>query len=138
MSINLSSQNTTEIKSDIGQINLVEDFIYANCEACNFNPDSIGNVIISVTEAVNNAIVHGNKSDASKSINITVSKIENALNIEVEDQGDGFNFDNLPDPTAPENLEKEHGRGVFLMRSLSDNVDFENNGSKVVLTFYNG
>lgn len=66
MSINLSSKNSTEIQSEINQINLVEDFIYASCEQYRFNSDNLGNVVISVTEAVNNAIVHGNKNDPSK------------------------------------------------------------------------
>lgn len=72
-----------------------------------------------------------------KKIAIHVEQENNQLKIEIIDQGTGFDFENLPDPTAPENLEKEHGRGVFLMRSLSDDLKFENNGSKVILFFNN-
>ena len=53
----------------------------------------------------------------------------------VADEGEGFDFDNLPDPTAPENLEKPDGRGIFLMKNLSDDVKFDDNGSRVSITF---
>jgi serine/threonine-protein kinase RsbW len=53
----------------------------------------------------------------------------------IEDQGDGFDFDNVPDPTEPENLEKPHGRGIFLMRNLADEVAFEKQGRLVRLGF---
>ena len=53
----------------------------------------------------------------------------------VKDEGSGFNYDSLPDPTNPENIEKPNGRGVFLMRNLADKVSFEDNGSKVILDF---
>lgn len=137
MSINLTSKNSTRIQSEINQLTVVEDFIYSTCEALDFNSDNVGNVIISVTEAVNNGIIHGNSNDKNKFITISCAYESNSLYIEVSDEGEGFDFNNLPDPTAPENLEKENGRGVFLMKSLSDKIEFRNNGSKVVLTFTN-
>lgn len=135
MNVDFASKNYININSDLAELHKVENFIDEFCRSNNFNEDHFGNIIIAVTEAVNNAIVHGNNNTPSKSIKVG-TELENAvLKFSIEDEGNGFDYDNLPDPTAPENLEKEHGRGVFLMRSLADDVEFENKGSKVVLTF---
>jgi serine/threonine-protein kinase RsbW len=99
------------------------------------NEDYYGNILIAVTEAVNNAVVHGNGLEDSKKVKVQVNKEKERLMFVVEDQGTGFDFDNLPDPTAPENIEKPDGRGIFLMKNLSDEVEFENKGSKVCITF---
>jgi serine/threonine-protein kinase RsbW len=88
-----------------------------------------------MTEAVNNAIVHGNKMDPSKSVTLHFTVSENNLRFTIEDEGPGFDYDNLPDPTAPENIEKPHGRGVFLMKKLADHCSFEDNGRVVILDF---
>ena len=90
-----------------------------------------------MTEAVNNAVVHGNKLDASKMVDIEVRTEGPILEFRVADQGPGFDFDNIPDPTAPENLEKPNGRGVFLMRQLADTCEFEELGRVAILRFEN-
>jgi Anti-sigma regulatory factor (Ser/Thr protein kinase) len=84
---------------------------------------------------VNNAIVHGNKQNEEKDVivNITIEKGE--LHIVVKDQGKGFDYENVPDPTAPENIENISGRGIFLMRKLSDKLIFDENGTKAELIF---
>ena len=94
-----------------------------------------GNVLIAMTEGVNNAIVHGNKLDESKSVSVSCAIDEKTLVFRITDEGPGFDYDNLPDPTAPENIEKPHGRGVFLMRHLADECAFEEEGRIVELTF---
>ena len=94
-----------------------------------------GNVLIAMTEGVNNAIVHGNKLDESKSVSVSCAIDEKTLVFRITDEGPGFDYDNLPDPTAPENIEKPHGRGVFLMRHLADECSFEDEGRIVELTF---
>ena len=99
------------------------------------SPDIYGNILVSLTEAVNNAIIHGNRSDESKSVQIQLRKKNDSLNIRVSDEGRGFDYKNLPDPTAPENLMKIGGRGVFLMQQLSDDISFHNNGSTVEMQF---
>ena len=90
-----------------------------------------------MTEGVNNAIVHGNKLDPEKSVAVACSIDEKNLVFRITDEGPGFDYDNLPDPTAPENIEKPHGRGVFLMRHLADECAFEDDGRIVELTFTN-
>ena len=127
--------HSIEIGSDLNNIPQVESLIDKVCEDLSLNEDYYGNILIAVTEAVNNAIIHGNKNVESKVVKVDVSKNNNALTFSVADQGDGFDFENLPDPTAPENLEKPDGRGIFLMKNLSDGVEFESNGSKVCITF---
>ena len=94
-----------------------------------------GNVLIAMTEGVNNAIVHGNKLDETKSVSVSCAIDEKTLVFRITDEGPGFDYDNLPDPTAPENIEKPHGRGVFLMRHLADDCAFEDEGRIVELTF---
>lgn len=125
------------IKSDIKNILEVEKLIDTVCEDLNISEDIYGNILIAVTEAVNNAIIHGNISNKNLNVTIQVSQQTNNTEIvfSITDEGVGFDFNNLPDPTAPENIEKPDGRGVFLMKNLSDNVEFFNNGSKVSITF---
>ncbi|MBN4071322.1 ATP-binding protein [Crocinitomix catalasitica] len=105
------------------------------CEDLDLTEDSYGNVLIAVTEAVNNAIVHGNHSILEKLVKVSVSGTDGTVIFTVSDEGVGFDFENVPDPTAPENIEKIDGRGIFLMKSLSDGVEFEEGGSKVSISF---
>lgn len=97
--------------------------------------DVFGNMLVSLTEAVTNAIVHGNNSDVSKSVKIQLEKAGNNFIIRVSDEGPGFDPNSLPDPTRGENLYKTGGRGVFLMQKLSDTMRFHNNGSTVEMLF---
>lgn len=123
------------IPSDFGAINRVETLIDSVCSKLEVNEDYYGNVLIAVTEAVNNAILHGNKQNASLNVDVFVGDKETDFCFSVLDKGEGFDFNNLPDPTAPENLEKEDGRGIFLMRSLAEEVEFEQGGKNVNIYF---
>lgn len=125
-----------QIPSLTENLRIVESFIDNVKEKFNLNDDIYGNIMISVTESVNNAIHHGNKQDKSKSVSITLYLNENQIKFSIQDQGEGFDFNNLPDPTAPDNLEKIGGRGIFLMKNLADEVHFINEGRKVELVFY--
>ncbi len=97
--------------------------------------DYYGNILVAVTEAVNNAIQHGNKSNPDKNIEVIFSKQASSLHFTIKDEGDGFDFDNIPDPTDPANIEKINGRGVFLMKNLADHVSFSDHGKVVQLDF---
>lgn len=118
-------------------VTAVEQKIEQICEHLNVADRCIGNILISVTEAINNAIVHGNKNDVSKQVSLNCISLKNELIFTVKDEGLGFDFSNLPDPTDPENREKLNGRGVFLMKHLADKVSFEESGRIVKLTFIN-
>lgn len=126
---------TVSFTSSIDNLNRAETLVDEVCNKFNVHEDHYGNILIAVTEAVNNAINHGNGNDTSKNVKIEVQESDKEIKFSVFDEGQGFDFNNLPDPTAPENLEKESGRGIFLMTSLADSVAFENNGSQVVLSF---
>jgi serine/threonine-protein kinase RsbW len=135
MEINFTAQKELSISSSLDNLTTVEDYVDMLCVNNHISKDHYGNIIIAVTEAVNNAITHGNKGDINKKVFLRFMTAKEGLSIVVSDEGPGFNFDNLPDPTSPENIEMEHGRGVFLMRALADSIEFENNGSSVKLTF---
>lgn len=89
-------------------------------------PESlISDLAIASTEMVNNAIIHGNKKDAAKKVTIIMAFTANEVEIRVEDEGNGFNPDTVPDPLAEENLLREVGRGIFIVRSLMDDLKYE-------------
>lgn len=115
---------------------MIESFIDNAKEKFQFEDDIYGNIMIAVTEAVNNAIKHGNQNQRNKNVNLTLTIEEGLIKFKIEDEGVGFDYDNLPDPTAPENIEKPGGRGIFLMKNLADVVTFEENGKIVTLEFF--
>ncbi len=125
-----------KISSKRENINLIDGLIDQIFEKNSIDEDHYGNVLMAMTEAVTNGILHGNKEDQSKYVYVTFAKEDNRLCFVVRDEGDGFKYDNLPDPTAPENLDKPSGRGIFLMKSLADDLEFEENG-KVVKLYFN-
>lgn len=129
------NQVKIQIPSLIENIRVIESFIDNSKEEFEFEDDIYGNIMVAVTESVNNAIRHGNKFDKDKNVYLTLQVEQNQLLFEVEDEGPGFDYENLPDPTAPENLENPGGRGIFLMRNLCDEVNFLDAGKKVQLKF---
>ena len=117
-------------------IHMVESAVDEIKNDLDFKDDVYGNVMVAVTEAVNNSVVHGNKNDESKKVFIDFEMSGSyRLLVRVRDEGPGFDPSTLSDPTAPENLENIGGRGVFLMKQLSDKVNFINNGSTVEICF---
>ncbi|MBX2978575.1 MAG: ATP-binding protein [Flavobacteriales bacterium] len=116
-------------------IALAEKLIDEACATHKVHESRYGNILIALTEAVNNAIHHGNGLDPSKTVTLGYELKDDKLVFLVQDQGPGFDHDHLPDPTDPQNIEKPHGRGVFLMRALADGVEFTDNGATVALAF---
>lgn len=96
------------------------------------------NLVIAVTEALINAIVHGNKNNPDKNVNISIGYDEKCLIMKIIDEGEGFILDSVPDPTERENILKENGRGLFIMKSLVDNFEFisDKNGTTIILKMY--
>ena len=128
--------NQINFPSKVENLSLVEKFIDNVCEENKVNQDYYGNILIALTEAVNNAIFHGNSSDPKKKVTVSCKSANSgSLAFTVEDQGSGFDYGTLPDPTDPANIENPNGRGVFLMKHLADKVEFYDNGRKVELTF---
>lgn len=125
-----------QVPSITENIRMIESFIDNAKERYQLDDDIYGNIMIAVTEAVNNAIKHGNSNNKSKNVFLSLSLNKNLIQFVIKDEGSGFDYVNLPDPTAPENLEKPGGRGIFLMKHLSDEVNFKENGRIVELSFY--
>ncbi|MBB3700663.1 MULTISPECIES: ATP-binding protein [Flammeovirga] len=125
-----------KIPSLIENVRIAESFIDQARDEFNFNDDIYGNIMIAVTESVNNAIIHGNRNDKEKNVHLELDVTEKEISFTIEDEGKGFDFDALPDPTAPENIDKPGGRGIFLMKHLADEVEFSKEGRAITLTFY--
>jgi serine/threonine-protein kinase RsbW len=124
-----------KLPSDFASLVEVENLIDKVCADLGVQEDAYGNVLIAVTEAVNNAIQHGNEENANLFVDVAVGDKETEFCFRIKDEGIGFDFNSLPDPTAPENLLKESGRGIFLMRNLADEVEFDGEGNSVYIYF---
>ena len=116
-------------------VTVVESFIDNVGEKIKIQEAIYGNVLVSVTEAVNNAIVHGNKEDKNKKVRLGLKQNKKSVRFVVEDEGIGFDYNNLPDPTNPKNIDKVKGRGIFLIKSLSDKTTFKRGGRVVEMLF---
>lgn len=123
------------ISSKIENLREVERIIDEISAEYSFGTEIYGNVLIASLEAVNNAISHGNKLDPDRNVDIEIRIKDKKLTIITKDQGDGFDYQNVPDPTAPENIENVNGRGIFLMRQLSDELFFHEDGKISEMTF---
>lgn len=128
-------EKVIKIPSKIENLRKVEKVIDEISGEYKIGEDIYGNILIAALEATNNAIMHGNKLDEEKNVTISFSLSEKKLMIKVDDEGNGFDYQNIPDPTAPENIENVNGRGIFLMEKLSDNINFSRNGASVELEF---
>ena len=126
------------ISSNVENIDKVEQFTEKISKLLHFTEDERDRIAIAVTEAVNNAIIHGNKMDPQKSVSIDITAVRGGIQIVVKDEGEGFDLDAVPNPLAPENLLKESGRGIFILKSLMDEVqyDFSRGGTQVTMIKY--
>ena len=113
----------------------LEVFVQQLSEKYKICQERYPDILISLTEAVNNAIIHGNRENQVKEVVVEHTYNEKGLTFVVSDEGNGFDSRDIPDPTGVENLEKVGGRGVFLMRQLADRLRFTNNGRSVVIFF---
>jgi serine/threonine-protein kinase RsbW len=122
--------------SVLESIHLAEKLVDDVCNEYRVKEDYYGEVLICLTEGVNNAVVHGNRMSSELQVSLTFElENEKTLRFIISDEGPGFDHENLPDPTAPENIELPHGRGVFLMQRLADRCTFNNGGTEVVVEF---
>lgn len=127
--------DSLSIPSEMESLPVVESLIDKVCQTVGVHEDVYGNVLIAVTEAVNNAIIHGNKLNTESVVLLDVFDEQSSFAFSVADSGPGFDHEHLPDPTAPENIEKENGRGIYLMRHLADDVEFNEVGNIVTVLF---
>ncbi len=133
----MRDNSTTSIKLSSNPTNVakISTLVDNLASAFRFAPDLYGNILISLTEAVNNAIIHGNKQDESKLVEVKTETRNGKIAFTVRDEGKGFDFNSVPDPTSNERICECGGRGVFLMRQLSDRCRFHDNGRAVEMEF---
>lgn len=112
----------------------VPDFVTDIQKRSNLEDETTGNLMLLLSEAVTNAIVHGNKLDESKTVEVEVQVNSNQIVSTVKDQGSGFNPQAAIDPLEEENLLKEGGRGIFLIKEISDSVEYLDDGKKIRFT----
>jgi serine/threonine-protein kinase RsbW len=124
MSENTQSKFVLVLDSKPKEIMKVEGFLERLNERLHLEEAKYNKLLVATTEAVNNGILHGNKRDPKKKVTLTCEIHNQEIVIHVQDEGTGVDPDKLPDPLAEENLLRENGRGVFLMRSLMDDVKF--------------
>lgn len=123
------------IESDLKSVSKVERFVEKLQEVFGLSKEMYGNVALSVLEATNNAILHGNKENLLKKVKLVAIRNTRKIIVTVEDEGEGFDFSVIPDPTTQEGIRKESGRGVYLISKLTDELLFDKNGAKVVMVF---
>ena len=123
------------LESNLDSVSRVEHIVDNVCKRLTLDEASYGNVLIAVSEAVTNAVIHGNGVGSSLHVNVAVADGTEQFYFNIKDSGRGFDTTVLPDPTNPENLLLENGRGIFLMQNLSDKVEFEDYGRSVFMYF---
>lgn len=127
---------TLQLPSRQDSINQLETFVENLRSNYEIGDDAFGRILVAVTEAVNNAILHGNQQQESKKVYVNLEvQNRNRLYFTVADEGNGFDFNSVPDPTLPENLEKPCGRGVFIMRNYCDQFIYNSKGNEVEMMF---
>ncbi|HOH84231.1 MAG TPA: ATP-binding protein [Bacteroidales bacterium] len=128
-------KHTLIIKSDIHEITEVEKFVESICDYYNLNDTYFGNIMVALTEAVENAIIHGNKSNPGKKVMIHFDFSQKGIDFTVEDQGSGYDFSAIPDATDAKANPEKKGTGIYLIKTLADDVHFMDNGRKIRMIF---
>ena len=125
-----------EIESDPNNLITVEEFVNYFAIDLGLDKERVAALLLAVTEATTNAIIHANKCDVSKLVTVDVQVGKTKITIKITDEGEGFNPAEIPDPTQPENLLKDSGRGVYLMRVYMDalNYNITPTGTETILT----
>jgi len=117
--------NHLEIISDPANLEIVEKFVNTFTQEIGLDHEKLPGLLLSMTEAVTNAIKHANKYDVNKKVQIDVTLDDKLLTLKIKDEGKGFDPETIPDPTEPENLLKDSGRGLFLMRFYMKELRFD-------------
>ena len=126
---------TKEFPSDPDLLPEIEEFIIDIANKINLSKDKFNNLALSVSEAASNSMLHGNKMDINKKVQITVKLTNLSMEIIFKDEGKGFVIEKVPDPTKPENILKESGRGIHIMKNFLDDLkyNFTPTGTEAIL-----
>jgi serine/threonine-protein kinase RsbW len=127
------------LESTLESVDHAEELASGVAQLAGFDEDDLMKIGMAVREAVVNAVVHGNRYSEQKKVHFSVNKNGEGLTVRVADEGEGFDFEHVPDPLAPENLLRSSGRGIFLIRSFMDELEIRRlkpRGTELVLTKY--
>ena len=133
--VQTSELYTLQLPSKYESITLLENLIEEVADKYQVSEDTFANMMTCLNEAVINAIIHGNKLDPKKTVIINAEVDPKRIVWTITDEGDGFDYNNLADPTAPDRLEELTGRGVFILKHLADQCIFNTSGNEVELHF---
>ncbi|MCK5823169.1 MAG: ATP-binding protein [Bacteroidales bacterium] len=126
---------TIYISSKIENISKIESLVDQIYEEYSLEAVVYGNILVALLEAVTNSILHGNKLNPEKQVKVSYSLTDEFIEFSISDEGEGFDFDNIPDPTRPRNVEKPNGRGVFLMSHLTDELVYNKDNCEIIMRF---
>jgi serine/threonine-protein kinase RsbW len=126
-----------KIESSVNNLRIVENAIDEIMNEIGITQENYGKILVSTMEAVNNAIMHGNKFNKDKLVDVEISFRNEKLKIKISDEGNGFIPGEVPDPTIPKNIEALNGRGIFLMSKLADEIKYSKRGNAVTMFFKN-
>ena len=125
-----------KISSTLMNFSKIEKFVEEICDQYYLNDSYLGNILVAIEEAVKNAIIHGNKNGINKQVIITYYTSSRGLTFKIEDEGEGFDLSSVPDLMECEESEvAKIGKGIFLIRSLADDITYNDIGNRVEITF---
>ena len=130
---------TVVVPSDLDIVEHAVDLVARHCLACGLSIKSVRfNLRVALSEALANAIVYGNRLDPAKRVYVAIREVDQHVHVHVEDQGDGFDPDCIPDPRHPDCLDRPAGRGLFLIKQLVDELAFNDQGNSICMTLRRG
>lgn len=132
----MSETNILRLPSSPTSVCQLEDFLKDIIMEHRVCESKFSDMLVSLTEAVNNAIIHGNQNDEKKNVMVKCKTTNKGIHFSIVDQGKGFNIESIPDPTSAEKIETCGGRGVFIMNALADKVAIKNNGNTNTVKIY--
>jgi serine/threonine-protein kinase RsbW len=129
----LNATKILVIKSDKSELKKVEKFVTDVFREFNLTRNNFNKTLLCISEAVINSIEHGNQFDRKKSVTIQMECNKDELHVEIYDEGEGFDLSNVENPTKRENIKRESGRGIYIIKSLSDSLQYNKKGNSVQL-----
>ena len=125
-----------EIPSVLSAVATVQTAVIGDVDACGHAPETRFAIRLALDEALANAIVYGNRLDPGKRVHVVLRKLDGGVEVHVQDQGQGFDPNGIPDPTRPDCIERSAGRGLFLIKGLVDDIAFNEQGNSICMTLH--
>ena len=128
---------TVTVPSELDVVEHTVDIVARHCLACGLSLKAVRfNLRVALSEALANAIVYGNGLDPAKSVHVALRELDRGVEVYVQDQGQGFDPNCVPDPTRPDCIERSAGRGLFLIKELVDDLVFNEEGNSICMTLH--